>query len=44
MAIEYGINPAPIHRVEVIAAGTLQSRLRNDPVATLLVVCGATYQ
>jgi H+/gluconate symporter-like permease len=41
LAAELGIDPALMHRVAVIAAGTLDSLPHNGAVVTLLAVCGA---
>jgi H+/gluconate symporter-like permease len=37
-----GIDPALMHRVAVIGAGSLDSLPHNGAVVTLLAVCGAT--
>ena len=44
LAAELGIDPALMHRVAVIAAGTLDSLPHNGAVVTLLAVCGATHK
>jgi H+/gluconate symporter-like permease len=44
MAVELGIDPALMHRVAVIGAGTLDSLPHNGAVVTLLAVCGSTHQ
>jgi len=44
MAAELGIEPALLHRVAVISAGTLDSLPHNGAVVTLLAVCGSTHQ
>jgi H+/gluconate symporter-like permease len=44
MAGELGIDPALLHRVAVISAGTLDSLPHNGAVVTLLAVCGSTHQ
>ncbi|MDG4597137.1 MAG: SLC13 family permease [Candidatus Contendobacter sp.] len=44
MATELGIDPALLHRVAVISAGTLDSLPHNGAVVTLLAVCGSTHQ
>jgi H+/gluconate symporter-like permease len=44
LAIERGIDPAIMHRVAVIGAGTLDSLPHNGAVVTLLAVCGATHK
>jgi len=42
-AVERGIDPALMHRVAVIGAGTLDSLPHNGAVVTLLAVCGSTH-
>ena len=44
LAAERGIDPALLHRVAVIGAGTLDSLPHNGAVVTLLAVCGCTHQ
>jgi len=44
LAAELGINPALLHRVAVIGAGTLDSLPHNGAVVTLLAVCGTTHK
>jgi H+/gluconate symporter-like permease len=44
LAAELGIDLALMHRVAVIAAGTLDSLPHNGAVVTLLAVCGATHK
>ncbi len=44
LAAEQGIDPALLHRVAVIGAGTLDSLPHNGAVVTLLAVCGATHR
>jgi len=39
-----GIDPALMHRVAVISAGTLDSLPHNGAVVTLLAVCGSTHR
>jgi H+/gluconate symporter-like permease len=39
-----GIDPALLHRVAVIGAGTLDSLPHNGAVVSLLAVCGATHR
>ena len=39
-----GLNPALMHRVAVIGAGTLDSLPHNGAVVTLLAVCGSTHR
>lgn len=43
-AAEAGIDPATLHRVATIAAGTLDSLPHNGAVVTLLAVCGTTHR
>jgi H+/gluconate symporter-like permease len=43
IAAEAGIDPALMHRVAVIGAGTLDSLPHNGAVVTLLAVCGSTH-
>jgi H+/gluconate symporter-like permease len=43
LAVEQGIDPALMHRVAVIGAGTLDSLPHNGAVVTLLAVCGSTH-
>jgi hypothetical protein len=40
---EHGIDPS-LHRVAVIASGTLDSLPHNGAVVTLLAVCGTTHR
>jgi H+/gluconate symporter-like permease len=40
----HGIDPALMHRVAVIGAGSLDSLPHNGAVVTLLAVCGATHK
>ena len=44
LATELGIDPALMHRVAVIGAGTLDTLPHNGAVVTLLAVCGATHR
>jgi H+/gluconate symporter-like permease len=44
IAEEIGMNPALMHRVAVIGAGTLDSLPHNGAVVTLLAVCGSTHK
>ncbi len=44
IAAEHGINPALLHRVAVIGAGTLDSLPHNGAVVTLLAVCGSSHR
>ena len=44
LAAETGIDPALMHRVAVIGAGTLDSLPHNGAVVTLLAVCGSTHR
>ena len=43
LAAETGIDPALLHRVAVIGAGTLDSLPHNGAVVTMLAVCGSTH-
>ncbi|MGU3496229.1 GntP family permease [Xanthobacteraceae bacterium A53D] len=44
LAAEIGMDPALMHRVAVIGAGTLDSLPHNGAVVTLLAVCGVTHK
>jgi H+/gluconate symporter-like permease len=44
LAAQTGLDPAAMHRVAVIGAGTLDSLPHNGAVVTLLAVCGATHK
>jgi H+/gluconate symporter-like permease len=44
LAAEQGIDPALMHRVAVIGAGTLDALPHNGAVVTLLSVCGTTHR
>ncbi len=44
LAGELGIDPALMHRVAVIGAGTLDMLPHNGAVVTLLAVCGVTHR
>ncbi|MFO1306491.1 MAG: GntP family permease [Burkholderiales bacterium] len=44
LAAELHIDPALMHRVAVIGAGTLDSLPHNGAVVTLLAVCGCTHK
>jgi H+/gluconate symporter-like permease len=44
LATEYGIDPALMHRVAVIGAGTLDSLPHNGAVVTLMAVCGSNHK
>ncbi len=44
LAAEQGIDPALLHRVSVIGAGTLDSLPHNGAVVSLLAVCGSTHR
>lgn len=44
LAATKGIDPALMHRVAVIGAGTLDSLPHNGAVVTLLAVCGSTHR
>jgi H+/gluconate symporter-like permease len=43
-AVQIGMDPALLHRVAVIGAGTLDSLPHNGAVVTLLAVCGSTHK
>jgi H+/gluconate symporter-like permease len=43
LATEIGMDPALLHRVAVIGAGTLDSLPHNGAVVTLLTLCGTTH-
>jgi H+/gluconate symporter-like permease len=43
-AAQQGIDPALLHRVAAMAAGTLDTLPHNGAVVTLLAVCGATHR
>jgi H+/gluconate symporter-like permease len=43
-AAEIGLDPALLHRVAVIGAGTLDSLPHNGAVVTLLAVCGTDHR
>ena len=44
LAAEAAIDPALLHRVATLAAGTLDSLPHNGAVVSLLAVCGLTHQ
>jgi H+/gluconate symporter-like permease len=44
LAQQHGIDPALMHRVSVISAGTLDSLPHNGAVVTLLAVCGTSHR
>lgn len=44
IAAERGIDPALMHRIAVIGAGTLDMLPHNGAVVTVLAVCGATHR
>jgi H+/gluconate symporter-like permease len=44
LASEHGIDPALLHRIAVMSAGTLDSLPQNGAVVTLLAVCGSTHR
>ena len=44
LAAEHGIDPALLHRVAVMSAGTLDSLPHNGAVVTLLAVCGVSHR
>jgi H+/gluconate symporter-like permease len=44
LAVEHGMDPALMHRVAVLSAGTLDSLPHNGAVVTLLSVCGVSHR
>ncbi|WP_233869497.1 GntP family permease [Paraburkholderia adhaesiva] len=44
LAAQHNIDPALLHRVAVMSAGTLDSLPHNGAVVTLLAVCGSTHR
>ena len=44
LATEHGIDPALLHRIAVMSAGTLDSLPQNGAVVTLLAVCGSSHR
>jgi H+/gluconate symporter-like permease len=44
LAAQHHIDPALLHRVAVMSAGTLDSLPHNGAVVTLLAVCGSTHR
>src|SRR5271156_597411 len=44
LAAVHGIDPALLHRIAVMSAGTLDSLPQNGAVVTLLAVCGSTHR
>ena len=44
LALEQGIDPALMHRVAVLSAGTLDSLPHNGAVVSLLSVCGVRHR
>lgn len=44
IAADTGLDPALMHRVAVIASGTLDSLPHNGAVVTMLAVCGCTHK
>jgi H+/gluconate symporter-like permease len=44
IAAQTGLNPALMHRVAVIGAGTLDLLPHNGAVVTMLAVCGSTHR
>jgi H+/gluconate symporter-like permease len=44
LASAHGIDPALLHRIAVMSAGTLDSLPQNGAVITLLAVCGSTHR
>jgi H+/gluconate symporter-like permease len=43
LAAQHGIDPALLHRIAVMSAGTLDSLPQNGAVVTMLSVCGTTH-
>ena len=43
LATQHGIDPALLHRIAVMSAGTLDSLPQNGAVVTVLSVCGTTH-
>ena len=43
LATQHGIDPALLHRIAVMSAGTLDSLPQNGAVVTILSVCGTTH-
>lgn len=43
-ALDIGLDPAVLHRVAVMSAGTLDTLPHNGAVVTLLAVCGSTHR
>jgi H+/gluconate symporter-like permease len=44
LAAEVGLDPAALHRVAVMSAGTLDTLPHNGAVVTMLAVCGSTHR
>jgi H+/gluconate symporter-like permease len=44
IAADTGLDPSAMHRVAVIASGTLDSLPHNGAVVTMLAVCGCTHR
>jgi H+/gluconate symporter-like permease len=44
LATGLAIDPALLHRVAVISAGTLDTLPHNGAIVTLLAVCGSTHR
>ncbi len=44
LAAQHGIDPALLHRVAVIGAGTLDSLPHNGAIVSVLAVCGTTHR
>ena len=44
IAAEQGIDPALLHRIAVIGAGTLDMLPHNGAVVTVLAVCGSSHK
>ena len=43
-AAEIGLDPGVLHRVAVIASGTLDTLPHNGAIVTLLAICGSTHR
>jgi H+/gluconate symporter-like permease len=44
LAAQVGLDPAALHRVAVMSAGTLDTLPHNGAVVTMLAVCGSTHR
>ncbi|HQR53237.1 MAG TPA: GntP family permease [Burkholderiales bacterium] len=44
LAADVGLDPAALHRVAVMSAGTLDTLPHNGAVITMLAVCGSTHK